>query len=113
MLRIGGRSHATGAIPVVQRIVERVLGFHHLLAGKSKCKIRVGNKLRDVHHLYMGCFLYNENIHYVPEGALQVCPYPHVPRVKRESKYTLIDFVEAMKAMENWVSIEPCSLPVA
>ncbi len=54
-----------------------------------------------MHHLYMGVwhFLYNENFHYFPEGALEVCPYPHVPRVKREAKYTLIDFVEAAKAM--------------
>ncbi len=54
-------------------------------------------------------FLYNENFHCFPEWALEVCPYPHVPRVKRESKYTLTDFVEAAKAMENWVGIEPCS----
>ncbi len=115
MLWIGGRSHATGAIPVVQRIVERVLGFHHLLAGKSKCRIRVGNKLRDMHHLYMGLwrFLYNENFHYATEGALEVWPYPHMPRFKRKSKYTIIDFVGAAKAMENWVSIEPCSPTVA
>ncbi len=32
-------------------------------------------------------FLFNENFHYFPEGALEVCPYLHVPRVKRESKY--------------------------
>ncbi len=32
MLRIGGRSHATGAIPVVQRVAKRVLSFHHLFA---------------------------------------------------------------------------------
>ncbi len=54
MLRIGGRSYATGAIPVAQRVVERVFSFHHLFAGKSKWNIRVGNKLRDMHHLYMG-----------------------------------------------------------
>ncbi len=54
MLRIGGRSHATGVIPVVQRVVERVLSFHHLFAGKPKWKIRVGNKRRDMHQLYMG-----------------------------------------------------------
>ncbi len=104
MLRIGGRCHATSEIPVVQRVVERVLSFHLLFAGKSKWKIRVGNELRDMHHLYMGLwrFLYNE-------GALEVCPYPHVPRVKQETKYTLIDFVETAKAMENWVGIEPCS----
>ncbi len=53
MLRIGGRRHATGAIPVVQRVVERVLSFHHLFAGKPKWKIRVGNKLRDMYQLYM------------------------------------------------------------
>ncbi len=111
MLRIGGRSHATGAIPVVQRVVERVLSFHHLFAGKLKWKIRVCNELRDMHHLYMGlwCFLYNENLQYFPERALEVCPYLDVPRVKREPKYTLIEFVDAAKAMENWVEIEPCS----
>ncbi len=111
MLRIGGRSHATGVIHVVQRVVERVLSFHHLFAGKSKWKIRVGNELRDMQHLYMGLwrFLYNESFHNFAEGALKVCPYLHVPRVKREPKYTLIKFVEAAKAMENWVGIEPCS----
>ncbi len=64
-----------------------------------------------MHHLYMGLrrFLYNENFHYYPEGALQMCPYLHVPRVKREPKYTLIEFVEAAKAMEDWVGIEACS----
>ncbi len=111
MLRIGGRSYTTGAITVVQRIVERVLSFHLLFAGKSKCKIRVGNELRDMHHLYMGLkrFLYKESFHYFPEGALEVCPYLRVPRVKREPKYALIEFVEAAKAMENWVGFEPCS----
>ncbi len=70
-------------------------------------QIRVGNKLREMHYLYMGlwCFLYNENF---PEGGLDVCPYLHVPRAKRESKYTLIDFVEAAKPMENSVGIELC-----
>ncbi len=65
MLRIGERSHATGAIPVVQRVVEQVLNFHQLFAGKSKWKIRVGNELRDMHHLYMGLlhFLYRENFY--------------------------------------------------
>ncbi len=74
MLRIGGRSHATVAIPVVQRVVERVWSFHHLFVGKPKWKIRVGNKLRDMHQLYMGLwrFLNNENFHYFPEGALEV-----------------------------------------
>ncbi len=111
MLRIGGKSHATGAISVVQRVVERVLSIHHLFAGKSKWKIRVGNELMGMDYLYVGLwrFLYNENFYYVPEGALEVCPYLHVPRVKREPKYTLIEFVEAAKAMENWVGIEPCS----
>ncbi len=47
MLRIGGRGHATGAIPVVQRVVERVLIFHHF-AGKSKWKIRVVSELRNM-----------------------------------------------------------------
>ncbi len=63
-----------------------------------------------MHHLYMGLwrFLYNENFPYFLEGALEVCPYLHVPRVKREPKYTLIEFVEAAKAIENWAGIEPC-----
>ncbi len=75
MLQIGARSHATGAIPVVQRVVERVLSFHHLLAGKPKWKIRVGNKLWGMHQLYMGLwrFHYNENFHCFNEGALEVC----------------------------------------
>ncbi len=75
MLRIGGRSHATDAIPVVQRVVERVLSSHHLFAGKPKWKIRLGNRLRDMHQLYLGLwrFLYNENFHYITEGALEVC----------------------------------------
>ncbi len=83
MLWIGGRSHASGAIPVVQRVVERVLSFHHLFAGKSKWKIRVGNELRDMNHLYMGLwrFLYNENFHYFPEGALEVCHRYRTSRV--------------------------------
>ncbi len=108
MLRIGGRSHATGSLPVVQRVVERVLRFHHVFAGKSKWEIC---DLRDLPHLYMGVwrFLYNENFHYFPEGALEVCHYLHLSRVKREPKYTLIDFVEAATAIENWVGIEPCS----
>ncbi len=99
------------AIPVVQRVVERVLSFQTLFAGKSKWKIRVGIELRDMHHLYMGLcrFLYKENFYYFPEGALEMCPYLHVPRVKHEPKYTLIELVEAAKAMENWVGIEPCS----
>ncbi len=77
MPRIGGRSHATGAIPVVQRVV---LSFHHLFAGKPKWKIRVGNKLMDMHQLYMGFwhFLYNETFHYFPEGALEVCHFFHL-----------------------------------
>ncbi len=44
MQRMGGRRQATGAIPVVQHVVERVLRFHHLFAGKSKWEIRVGNE---------------------------------------------------------------------
>ncbi len=65
---ISGRSHATGTI---QHVVERVLSYHQLFAGKSKWKIRAGSKLRDMHQLYMGLwrFLYNENFHYLPEGA--------------------------------------------
>ncbi len=111
MLRIGGRSHATGAMPVLQRVVEPVLSFQHLFAGKPKWKIRIGNELSDMHHLYTGLwrFLYNENFHFFPEGAPEVCPCLHVPRIKREAKYTLIEFVEAAKALGNWVSIEPCS----
>ncbi len=35
--------------------------------------------------------------------------YHCVPRVKREPRYTLIDFVEAAKSMENWVGLESCS----
>ncbi len=97
MLRIGGGSHATGVIPVVQRIVGRVLSFQHMFAGKSKWKICVGNEQRDMH------------FYYFPEGALEVCPYLHVPRVKREPKYALTEFVEAAKAMENRVGTEPCS----
>ncbi len=59
----------------------------------------------------MGCwrFHYNESFHYFPEDALEVWHYLHVPRVKREPKYTLIDFVEAAKALRNWVGIGPCS----
>ncbi len=32
-----------------------------------------------------------------------------VSKAKREPKYTHFDFVEAAKAVENWVGIEPCS----
>ncbi len=32
-----------------------------------------------------------------------------MPRIKREPLYALIDFMEAVKAMENWVVIRPCS----
>ncbi len=110
MWRIGGRSHAACAIPLVQRVVERVLCFHHLFAGKFKWAIRVDNELRDMRYLYMGRwrFLNNKNFLYFPEGTLQVCHYLNAPRVKHEPKYTLIAFVEAAKAMENWVGIEPC-----
>ncbi len=68
MLRIGGRSHATGAIRVSQSVVERLLSFHNLFAGYSKWKIRVGNELRDTHHLYMGLlrFLYIEKFAVLP-----------------------------------------------
>ncbi len=61
-------------MPVVQRVIERVLSFHHLLAGKSKWKIRVGNELRDMHHLYMDLwrFLYSENLFNLPGGALGI-----------------------------------------
>ncbi len=107
MLRIGGRSHAT----VVQRVTEQMLSFHRLFAGKSKWKGRVGNELWDRRLLYIGLWRFHgyENYHYFLEGALEVCFYLHVPRVKLEPKYTLIEFVEAAKAMENWVGIEPCS----
>ncbi len=69
MLRIGGRSHAAGAIPVVQCDTERVLSFQ-TCSLVSPWKIRVGNELRYMHHLYMSLwrFLYNENFHYFPEG---------------------------------------------
>ncbi len=50
-------------------------------------------------------FLCHENFHYFPEGTLEVCPYLHVPRVEHEPKYTLIEFAEAAKTMENWVGI--------
>ncbi len=64
-----------------------------------------------MHHLYMGIwrFLYNKIFHYFPEAALEVRHYLHVPRVKREPKYTLIELLEAAKAIEIRVSIEPCS----
>ncbi len=64
-----------------------------------------------MHHMYMSLwrFVCIENFHYFPEGALEMCPYLHVPRVKREPKYALIEFAEAAKAMEHWVGIEPCS----
>ncbi len=64
-----------------------------------------------MHHLYMALwrFLYNENFHYFPEGALEVCHNLQVPIVKPEHKYSLIEFVVAAKAMENWVGIEPWS----
>ncbi len=39
------------ALNRVQRVVERVLSFHHLFAGKSKWKIRVGNKRKLAHLL--------------------------------------------------------------
>ncbi len=48
----GGRSHATGARPVVQCVVERLLRFHHLFAGKFKWEICVGNELSDINHQY-------------------------------------------------------------
>ncbi len=74
-------------------VVEQVLSFHHLFAGKSKWEIRVGNELRDMYHLYMGLwrFLCNENFDYFPEGAIEVCSHLHVPKIKREPKYTLIE----------------------
>ncbi len=79
MLRIGGRRHASCAIPVVQRVVERVLRFHQLSSGKFKCEVHVDNELRDRRHLYMGLwrFRYDENFHYFPKGALEVWPYLH------------------------------------
>ncbi len=87
MLWIGGRSQATGAIPVLQRVVERVSSFHHLLAGKSKincftgtqhqlCSTLVANMTRQSHlqlfgreHLEKGNILKNakcrfEKIHH-------------------------------------------------
>ncbi len=97
-------------MPLVQLVVARVLRFHHLFAGKSKWKIHGGNELRDMHHQYvcLWCFIYTENFHYFPEGALEVYHYHSVPRVKHEAKYTLINFMKAAKTMENWVSIGPC-----
>ncbi len=61
-----------------------------------------------MHHLYKGLwrFLYNENFHCFPEETRKAL---HAPRVKREPKYTLIEFAEVAMAMENWVDIEPCS----
>ncbi len=51
-----------------------------------------------MHHVYVGLwrFLYNENFLYFPERALEECHNLYVPRVKREPKYTVIDFVEAL-----------------
>ncbi len=51
---------------------------HTAKKDKSKVEsqiIRVGSKLRDMHQLHMSLwrFLYNENFHYLPEGALEVC----------------------------------------
>ncbi len=72
-----------------------MLRFHHLCAGKSKEEIRVGNEQRNMRHRYMGLwyFLYKEKFHYFREGALEVW------------HYTLIDLVEAAKAMERSVGI--------
>ncbi len=63
-----------------------------------------------MHHQYvcLWCFIYTENFNYFPQGALKVCHYHSLPRVKREPKYTLIDFMEAAQTKENWVSIGPC-----
>ncbi len=101
MLWISGRRLTTGATPLVQRVVVRVLGFHHLCVGKSSWNIHVGNELGDMHHQYMCLlrFLYTENFHYLPEGALEVCHYHRVHKVKREPKYTLINFMEAAQAI--------------
>ncbi len=41
-------------------------------------------------------------------GALLLNPH-HTPKSQRESKYILIDFVEAAKAIEDWVGIMPRS----
>ncbi len=54
-------------------------------------------------------FPLQQNFHYFPEAALEVWHYLHVPWVKREPKFTLIDFVEAAKALGNWVGIGLCS----
>ncbi len=91
-------------------VLERVLRFHYLFDGKSKWVICVGSELREMHYLYMCLwhFLHHENSHYFPGAAMKVCHYLHVHRIKLEPKYTIIDFGEAAKAMENWVGIEPC-----
>ncbi len=96
---------------MAQRIVARVFSLQHLFAGKYKWELHVGNELRDMRHLYMGLwyFLYKENFHYFPEGALEVLQYRRVVRAKREPKYPLFDFVEAAKAMGDWVGIKAWS----
>ncbi len=65
--------------------------------------------LTDMHHQHMGRwrFHYNESFHYFPKAALEVWHYLRVHRVKREPKYTLINFVEAAKALGNWVGVGP------
>ncbi len=62
MLHVVGRRFATVALPLTQLVVARVMCFHHLFAGASQRKIRVGNELGDMRHQYMGLrrFLYNE-----------------------------------------------------
>ncbi len=54
-------------------------------------------------------FLYIGNFYYFLEGMLEVWHYFRVSKAKREPKYTHFDFVEAAKAVDNWVGIEPCS----
>ncbi len=76
-VRIGGRSHASGAMPVVQRVVARVLHFHQLCPGKFKWEMHVGSELRD---MCLWCFLCIEDLNYFPEGVLVVWDYLCVSR---------------------------------
>ncbi len=82
-LRIGGGRLATGAIPLVQRVISRVLWLYNLLVRKSNLDIRVGSELRDMRRDFIGLWssLYVENFHYFPKGALEVRHYHLVTRV--------------------------------
>ncbi len=83
-------SHARHALPRLGRQSMRGHGLGNL--GYGHC-----------------AFPLHRNYHYSLEGVLEVCDYHRVPWVKFEPKYTLSDFVETAKAMENWVGIEICS----